>query len=564
MARAKKETVWDDSLGRYVDGYSVGGRFYSQSNVVSKKTDINGKPYNVYVCKETGEELFKRKATRKNSIKTKCWIYNNTNNVAKDKSLVRVNQHQNYNNIMQYFEQNSEYLQVSAGLNHTVREDVVVDIDDFIGNWETKKDYEKTSIVHSKLKKKFKVLNELGFPLPSLFQIHIKNGHAQLHYILEKSVKVYKIYQSKRGVLVYEKTEDWYKYRDIIRFVAYILDGDLMFTGWQIKNPCISDERISNDFITYWNIDGTFMPIIPPSAGCSVIGFSELYENVKKYMDFKNPDNYAKLYGVLKKNKGVGNDDLFRFASYNMNCFNGDETFFGVNVLSKRSELSTTNKKSENCDKLLDEHMYWKSLSRNEFTRKYAMKLVRDSKNTIDMETAKVLVWKKLNSMLGSDGCLDGTVRRETYGDSEFERDFTGAFTYAKNTYNKEYGGWNEKDRKTSLASRQYKKGLCIIKLFLEIHKNKNLALDTLENNKVLCKAIGVKSVRTVSNYKKELGLLNGEIENTCLCEIIKNISVCDNANTTKASKRGSKLPPCDVVLEEIKNVLNNCYGQNC
>lgn len=564
MPRVKKETAWDEKNGKYVDGFSVGGAFYPQHSLSVSKEDRDGELYNVYICRETGKELFRRKTVRKNTATSKCWIYNNTSNVAKDKSLTRINRHQGYKDIMEYFERNSEYLQVSAGLNHTVREDVVVDIDDFIGNLESKRDYEKTSMVHARLRKRFRVLTDLCFPLPSLFQIHIKNGHAQLHYILEKSVKVYKIYLNKKGVLVYEKTDDWYRYRDIIRFVAYLLDGDMMFTGWQIKNPCIDDERVSNDFITYWNADGTFMPMIPPNTGCETIKFEDLYDNVRKYMDSGDSDNYTFLYNVLKKRKGVGSDDLFRFASCNINCFDEGGAVFGLPKNSTRDALKTRNEKSENRDRLIDEHWYWKSLSRNEFTRKYAMKLVRDSKNGIDEDTARDLVWSKLNSMLGVDGCLDGTVKRETYGDDEFERDFRGAFWYARNTYNKDYGGWNDSDRKSSLAQRRGKRDVCLMKLFLELDMNNGLAGDTLANNSLLCKDIGVKSPRTVSNYKKLLGVRKGVFGEACVEKIYEVVSSFNGYRPAGGDKNMKRKNAVLSVLNETKRVLRDTYGKKC
>lgn len=562
MGGWKRSSVWDDAKGAYVDGYEVGGRFWPASGLSVSKVEDGGSAYNVYTDRETGEYVFRRKTSRRSSSKTKCWLYNNTSNVAKDKSLHRVNRRQDYGSIMEYFDDNSEYLQVSAGLNHCVREDIVVDIDDFIGDFETKADYERTRVVHSRLKKRFAVLSDLGFPLPSLFQIHITNGHAQLHYILEYPVKVYHIYQNSRGVLVYRKTPEWYKYRDLIRFTAYLLDGDMMFTGWQIKNPCISDGRLSDDFITYWNAGGAFMPFMRPSCGCVRHCFDDLHSCMAKFMDFRNSEEYARLYSVLNRRKGVGSDELFRFASSHMNCFNDREAVFGLRE-SRSAELRKANADAERRDRMVDELCYWRSLSRNAFTREYTMKLIRDSKNTIEMDAARSVVWNKLNSITGDDGCLDGTIRREEYCDAEFERDFCGAFTYARDTYSKEYGGWCDKDRSRSAETRRYARCMKMIRMFLCIKDNAEMAADTLAGNAALCPVIGVRSVRTVSSYKRELGISRG-ISDECAGRVMECISYCSGmAGKANRGKKDSSFAAARdrEIMKKAKEALDE-YGK--
>lgn len=507
MSKTKKGTYWDSGRKKYVDGVYSGDAFYPNSKLLKKEITINGEQYYAWINKENGSVVSKRKKTKKNSSKTKCWLFNNTSNIAKDKDLSRELCRGNYNNIVDYFEDKSEYLQVSAGLNHSVREDVVVDIDDFFEGYDSRETFEKTEMVQKKLKNKFKILKELGLPLPSMFQIHIKNGHAQLHYILEKEIKIYNAYVDGKNVFVKEQLPYWKKYRDVLTFIAYLFDGDLMYTGWQIKNPYISDPEYINDFMTYWNVKDTFHPIVSSKTPVKTYKFDELYSIVEDYFS-ENADKYEKLYKTLNERKGVGMDSLFDFACKNMNCFNEKNKLFKSIPKEKRKSLAERNKTLIDHEYKGYNDEYWKSLSRNRFTREYTLKLVRDSRNNIEKNECKQRVRNQLNFMLGKFGYLDGTLKRDDYSDIEFERDFNGAYQHATSTYDENYAVWSDEDRKKSIDTKKNKKYSCIIKLLLVLLEHPNLINDNTNNNNTLCSLVGVKSRRSISNYKRELGIM--------------------------------------------------------
>ena len=503
MGKTKKGTYWDTSRKKYVDGLYKGEVFYPKSNLTKKEITVNNETYYAWVSKEDGSVVSKRKKSKRNPSKTKCWLFNHTNNIAKDKDLSRELCLHKYNNIIEYFEDKSEYLQVSAGLDHSVREDVVVDIDDFFEGYDSRETFEKTEMVQKKLKNKFKILKELGLPLPSMFQIHIKNGHTQLHYILEKEIKIYNAYVDSKNIFVKEQLPYWNRYRDVLTFIAYLFDGDLMYTGWQIKNPYISDKEYINDFITYWNVKDTYHPIVSSKTPIKTYKFDDLYSIVEDYF-VEDMGKYEKLYKVLNERKGVGSDKLFDFACRNINCFNTKNKLFKNIPQAKRKLLKNKNEKLAK----KEYNEYWRSLSRNSFTREYTMKLIRDSRNNIGKNECKSRVKNQLNAMLGECGYLNGTVKRDEYSVEEFERDFSGAYQYATTTYDENYAVWSNEDRQKSINIKKNKKYSCVIKLLLALVEHPNLINDNTKNNDTLCVLVGVKSRRSISNYKRELGIL--------------------------------------------------------
>lgn len=110
--------------------------------------------------------------------------------------------------------------------------------------------------------------------------------------------------------------------------------------------------------------------------------------------------------------------------------------------------------------------------------------------------------------MLGECGYLNGTVKRDEYSVEEFERDFNGAYQYATTTYDENYAVWSNEDRQKSINIKKNKKYSCVIKLLLALVEHPNLINDNTKNNDTLCVLVGVKSRRSISNYKRELGIL--------------------------------------------------------
>ena len=114
MVKFKNEARWSDELGRYVDGIIVNDVFYDSFSYTKYVEHVGTTHYVTnYVSSVTGEVLYSVKRSTLGRNKSKCWLDNNTSNVAKDKMLKRVNVKQDCSDILEYFDKYSDYIQVS-------------------------------------------------------------------------------------------------------------------------------------------------------------------------------------------------------------------------------------------------------------------------------------------------------------------------------------------------------------------------------------------------------------------------------------------------------------------
>ena len=138
------------------------------------------------------------------------WKHLNTCNVAKKKGPCEWRQTRkwdkknqqyinHYEDIIQFCEVHSRYLQVSTGLNHAQRDMIIVDVDTDVG--------EPYDFAHRFLP-----------ILPNYANLNTSNGHCQFYYILDNPVK---------------KDSDEWKF--LLNFSRKY--GDRGFTGWQCRNP---------------------------------------------------------------------------------------------------------------------------------------------------------------------------------------------------------------------------------------------------------------------------------------------------------------------------------------
>ena len=509
MVKFKNEARWSDELGKYVDGIIVNDVFYDSFSYTKYVEHVGTTHYVTnYVSSLTGEVLYSVKRSTLGRNKSKCWLDNNTSNVAKDKMLKRVNVKQDCSDILEYFDKYSDYMQVSAGLNHTVREDIIVDIDDFVELDPAREYDENVTAMQMAIRKKMGILFELGIPMPSMFQIHTRNGHAQLHYILDRSVKVYNIYvDGKSGILMERKTADWDRYRDVLRFFAFLLGGDQHYTGWQIKNPCVTDPVFVNEFITYWNDGRDFCSIVKPGY-VRKYAFDDLYSYVDRYVGKGVADNYDRFLSVLFRRGVAESEPAFLEYAYNtLKCFASGNGFARKKCSGMVSSIGRDVTSMESSERAHRERSYLENLSRNGFVREYTIGLVRKSRNTIDREWCRKEVRGALRDIIGDIGYMNGTVNKGDYSDDEFDRDFNGAYDYATANYDESVSQWTDTDRERSLEYRRMRKYSRMVALVSFLLDNPERVDDNNANNKAGADAAGLKSARTVSSYKRELGI---------------------------------------------------------
>lgn len=453
-----------------------------QGNICTRSTyDIN-----------TGELLHTSVVDLISRNNSKAYMYKNGFEVAKDKNVPREKKLSNGQHIIDMCKEYSDYLQVSTGSQHDKRGIIAADLDLSIPENES----DVKSFVLDKLTKYFDRMNILGISLPTSYQIHLTNGHVQMFWVLEDEITIKKFKHKlitdlgiTRKVYYFENTGLWSAYRRVQHFYAYLTDGDHNFTGWQIKNMFLTDEVFKDSFHTMWLNDDRYTEEEPENI--KTYSFTVLHNEI--YDIVKNPQKTDIFLNI------IGHGDIVEQEKEHMIC---DEFMLSKSVQAKFE----IHKEKKNI--VISE-------GRNQFVRMKTYEFVRLYKNNISADRCRRMVKTALNAALKEHGKLPGTKNETPYTETDFERDFSGAYYHAVTTYTS-YSGYTDEQRERAKKQLANKKNVAQMALLAVLEEHPELIPSTKPNNEKIAELITeynpnviIKSYNTISNYKNELGIKN-------------------------------------------------------
>ncbi len=481
----------------YVCNISIFGKQFPYSQI-SRSVVSNGfENTKSFFDNTTGEILFEISSNGISENNTKVYNYLNCCEFAKNKNMPRKKIKAGKKHIIELCKENSDYLQASTGSSHDKRGIITVDIDiNLPDNVDGKTQIEQYVIGF--LEKRFNIVNALGLPLPTSYQIHLTNGHVQLFWVLEKEITIKKLNRKtiydkniEREWLYLENTFMWEKYMRVLRFLNVIFGGDPAFTGWQIKNMFLSDEIFKSSFKTIWNNKSSWSENEPKKL--LKHDFYMMHELVMSYIEDPKSKKFDILCNCLT-NVGIDQIRLKKFICGELLFDRQDIIRYGVKVdKNRKSDIN---------------------LGRNQFVRMKTFEIIRAYDNKIPMNKCKVIVRQLLENALREHGTLKGTKNKGSYTDKDFDRDFYATYRYANLTYDKKKcgSGYTDEQRERAEKQKRAKKNarLCILLAFLE--ENPNLIADNSKNCEELRKlfsdyGITIKSNNTISSYKRQLSI---------------------------------------------------------
>ena len=232
------------------------------------------------------------------------WVYRNTCNVAEKKGSSQWRQTRRwdkknkryinlFDDIVQFCEIHSRYLQISTGLNHTQRDMVIVDVDEKVDPF---------------------YFGQVYLPMiPNFANQNMTNGRCQFYYILDKPVM--------------KDSKEW---KNLLNFSRKY--GDDKFTGWQCRNPVFNgksvegkgfksikfhDERFRPDqFQPYVKVKSEGLASSSPSYMC------KLHKGKEKV----SPNKGKRIKGVGRNNSSFVLTGQW-LAKYGYDCYDEKELF---------------------------------------------------------------------------------------------------------------------------------------------------------------------------------------------------------------------------------------------
>lgn len=499
----------NESQTDYVCKVNIHGKEYDYENIGHSDTIIDTQRTRRTVDNETGEVLSEKTSNCISDNNSTIHSYLNTSDVAKSKNMPRTRVKANNRHIIDICKQCSDFLQVSAGSSHDKRGIIVADIDiRRPDNVKTRRQTKK--FVTGYLEKKFEMASALGFPMPTSYQIHLTNGHAQVFWVLEKEITIKKIackevFDNGRKRLGYflANTDVWEQYMKVLRFMNVLYGGDPAFTGWQIKNMFLTDKIFRRSFQTIWNDNGTWSETEPQKIKRH--RFQSLLDTVNGFVSDPE-DGKFNIMSDLMESSGTAKNVFREIVCNELMMSQNEKTRLGI----KPNTVTTS--KSTRADL---------NYGRNQFVRMKVFEVVRAYKNHISQEKCKTIVYGLLQSALKKYGVLKGTKNRGAYTKKDFERDFNPTYRYATLTYDENKchcNGYTPEQRERAECQKRTKKNARLSTLLVLLEEHPELTPDTRANSKRLIElfaghGITIKSVNTISNYKSQLGISKKQTE---------------------------------------------------
>lgn len=501
-SKYKYETVLNEAHDDYECLVHVNGKSYKFENInaISSTSPDGLFKTTTAFDTETGEIVYESTKNPISEQNSKAHTYMCSCDFAKSKKIPRIKVKANGKHIVELCKENSEYLQASTGSSHDKRGIVTVDIDTILPNGMNDPKIILEHVTH-KLDERLELLRLLNIPLPSAYQVNLKNGHLQMQWFLVKEITIKTLNytyvpvgntNTHRKSFYLENLPKWKDYMRATRFLNILFDGDPAFTGWQIKNMFLSDPVFTKSFKTFWNVNGEFVEEQPKRVAATT--FKRLYSNIYEYIESTEAPKY-KLLRDIAEASGVSTFMLEHLA-------NGAVTITDSILLQNGLQHRNND--------VVSLHF-----GRNQFTRMKTFEVIRTYRNHINMDDCRKLVKKMLVAAMKRNGVLSGTKNTGPYTEREFERDFRSAYTYAVATY-KSLSAYTPEQRERAVSQIKAKKNnrLCMMLVFLEHHSE--LIPDTAKNAEKLMKlyseqGITIKSRSTISTYKKNLGITKSQ-----------------------------------------------------
>lgn len=224
------------------------GKVVFSSSITKSTSDIDEKRFRVnkYVseddvmssricCKPTGNVEMRNK--------TKCMEFGADKDASEP---YRYDTHTtNTTSVLDAWKANKTYLSASTGVNHAVREVIVLDIDNdlyenipegFFGlNGSTRKGME--DFVEENIKRKIREITSMGIPAPNAVSLHTTNAHYQMHWYLTDPIQK-TTYNLVNNTCTSEDAKTPYAetYIPLTRMLNILFGGDDSFTGWRCRN----------------------------------------------------------------------------------------------------------------------------------------------------------------------------------------------------------------------------------------------------------------------------------------------------------------------------------------
>lgn len=478
---------------------------YDRKDIHTKVSRADGMKTTTLIDTTTGEVLYTRSVDLVSDANSKFHIYSTCTDFAKSKSVPRIKVKSDGKHIIDLIRDYRNYLQCSTGSTHRTRGIIAVDIDRMCGDG-------SVGSIRSEIEERLLVCRDLNVPMPSSYQIHKTNGHVQLFWVLDEEVTIHDVRTKKilcnggveKSAYTFIKNDTWGRYINAMRFLSTVLGGDPQFTGWQIKNmfftPDVNEMVFFGEFCTIWRDGGDWTETEPVNV--ETCSFESIDKVVDVFMTEPTDELVENLKDIVSEHGGSRNSVVcgLRLCSG-----------FRMSAEAKSFYNVTESDIDDSCDANFRADADVANMGRNQFVRMKTLEVIRRKHNKVAREWCRSVVKREFDKAV-ADGIIKGTFDHEReYTESDFDRDFDSTYDYGVNNYKSMQ--WSDEQRATAANTNRSKKTRRLALLIGILEKHPNLIRNTARNNREIIGmfkdeyGIDIKTVNTVSNYKRELKL---------------------------------------------------------
>ena len=510
---------------------------YDRRDLHTSVCRTNGKKITTVIDTNTGEVIYTRSVDAVSEANAKFHIYSTCTDFAKSKNVPRVKIKSDGKHIIDLIKEHRDYLQCSTGSTHRTRGIITVDIDHKCGD--------DVPEIRSAIEERVLVCKDLKLPLPSSYQIHKTNGHVQLFWVLDNEITINGVKKrnficddgSERDIYTFVKNDTWGEYINSMRFLSTVLGGDQQFTGWQIKNmfftPDTNEMVFADEFCTIWRNGESWSETEPTDV--ERCAFKSINDVVRLFMSEPSVDAVDELKCAVTRHGGTGDTII-----------TGLRLCSGVMMSDKAKKFYNVTEEDidESCDVNFRSDADASNMGRNQFVRMKTLEVIRRRFGKVMRDACYAIVRKEFDRAV-ADGIIKGTFDHEReYTESDFDRDFDSTYDYGVGNYRSMV--WTDEQRETAANTNRSKKTRKLALLIQILEDNPMLIRNTAKNNRKIIDIfkerfdIDIKTVNTISNYKRELKLKDNQ----------RKVGKCNYRAITKRSK----------VSEDYYNSVKNVY----
>lgn len=504
MARPRNIIIPNAERSDYTCLVRTQNGVYDRKDIHTKVSRADGKKTTVLIDVNTGEVLYTRSRNLVSEQNSKFHIYSTCTDFAKSKNVPRVKVKSEGRHIIDLIKEHRNYLQCSTGSTHRTRGIIAVDIDRMCGCGDM-------DSIRREIEERLCVCGDLGVPMPSSYQVHKTNGHVQLFWVLDNEITINEVKTvnvdcggEKKAAYSFIKNENWGRYINAMRFLSTVLGGDPQFTGWQIKNmfftPDVNEMVFFGEFCTIWRNGDCWTETEPTKV--ETCTFESIDSVVDVFMTNPSDELLGNLMEIVSKHGGSRDSVVFGLKMCSGFRMSADaKSFYNVS----ESDVD------ESCDANFRVDAEMVNMGRNQFVRMKTLEVIRRKQGKVSREWCYAVVKREFDKAV-RDGIIKGTFDHEReYTESDFDRDFDSTYDYGVNNYKSMQ--WSDEQRDTAAKTNRSKKTRKLALLIGILEEHPNLIRNTAKNNREIIDIfkelydIEIKTVNTVSNYKRELKL---------------------------------------------------------